>query len=49
MLVREAVQEKYGVVSQVDKEQALVRLCSLEAPIDDWQILEQGTMAGALE
>ncbi len=49
MLVREAVEEKYGVVSQAEKEEALARLCSLEAPIDEWQILEQETIAGSLE
>lgn len=46
-LIRQAVQEKYGIASSDEKLAAVERLYALEAPIGEWGLMEREIIAGA--
>ena len=47
-LIREAVVERYGVVTQAERLAAVDRLSELAAPVADWERMEDEIAAGAL-
>ena len=48
-LIEKTIQHQFGSVTQKDRKEAVNRLARLDAPVSDWEQMEDEITAGRLE
>ena len=48
-LIEKTIHRQFGSVTQKDREEAVNRLAKLDAPVSDWDTMENEITAGRLE